>query len=96
MPWQLCEVPDVCCASLPYPWSLSCPVDASLAAQIVHRKIPTARWSCAGNAFWCLSRNPQLVAILGLGVGSRLDMAPRQATSQVCLKPERLVAQARC
>lgn len=107
MPWQLCEVPGVCCAWLLCAGSLSCPVDASLAAQIVHRKIPTARWSCAGKsprpkvdpetpAFWCLSRNPQSVALLGRGVGSRLDMAPRQATSQVCLKPERLAAQARC
>lgn len=42
-----------------------------------------------------VAKPPNCCSILGLSVGSRLHMAPRQATSQICLNSERLVAQAR-
>lgn len=77
MPWQLYEMHRLSavlrCPALEV--CMSCPVDASLAAPIVHRKIPSGWWSCAGKrpkaqgltprpppAFWCLSQNPQIVA----------------------------------
>lgn len=50
MPWQLCEMHRLSavlrCPALEV--CMSCPVDASLAAPIVHRKIPSGWWSCAG------------------------------------------------